>query len=268
MIPVISSFGVVEFLSLGALLYIAQKFTDNILSHLFDKKVFNPIFKRIKRKIKIIKTRASPVEATFSVSYTPRENITIESAVERLNTAFEKAENASNGKITIEDKKWDLSDREGKVEFQYPEQKGTFKIDIDLTQDVNSLKDSPSSDFNKINVGTVGLEIKFDFPFHHLEDTLFNLGSLLNYVETGFEDQIQGSFSGGRFVISPVKNGLSIDDWVEEEKFDISLLLATEDSNRTEVEFFSDHAVVNSNQREIDAKTVNYMRELLLNYYL
>ena len=213
MIEVIPSLGTaLEIFSIGVFLYLAQKLVDNAIGHFFDKKVFSPIFKRIKRKIKIIKTRADPVAATFSLSYTPQEDITVESAVERLKTVFEEAEATSSGKVAIVNRNWSLSDREGTVEFQYPDQKGTFKINIDLIQDVDSLESEPSPDPDRVHVGSIGLEIEFDFPFQRLEDTLFNLGSLINYIEDGFEDQIRGNFSGGRFVISPVKNDLALLD--------------------------------------------------------
>lgn len=257
-----------QLLGAGAIVYIAQKFIDTLTSHIFDKKIFYPIFKSIKREWKILKTNAKPVKATFSLSYTPEQDLSISSTVERLKRTFHKVEKSSNGKITINDEYWSVSERRGKVEFHYSDQRESFTVNIDLVRDTGSVKAIPSGDPDEVKVGSIGLEIGFKFPFKQLEDTLFNLGSLISYLEGGFDGQIRGNFSGGRFVITPVNTDLTIDEWVEEEQFDISLLLATEGKDRTEVEFFSDRAVVKSNQREIDAKTVRYMRELLLNYYL
>lgn len=257
-----------QLLGAGAVVYIVQKFIDTLTSHIFDKKIFYPIFSSIKKRWKILKTNAKPVKATFSLSYTPEENLSVSSTTERLKRTFHKVEDSSNGKITIDDEYWSVSERRGKVEFHYSDQRESFTANINLVRDTECVKSTPSGDPDEVNVGSIGLEIGFKFPFKQLEDTLFNLGSLISYLEAGFESQIRGNFSSGRFVITPVNTDLTIDEWVEEEQFDISLLLATEGQDRTEVEFFSDRAIVKSNQREIDAKTVKYMKELLLNYYL
>lgn len=250
------------------LIWLGQRTIDSFANLLIDKRVFQPVFKRLVRRIKILKTRGDPVGATFSLSYTPEEDLTISDAIDRLKTGFDRAEHASNGKITIQSSHWDKHEREGRVEIRYSDKTEVFTTRVKLIQDTESIRKAPSGDPDEVLVGSIGLEIDFDFPFHLLENTLFNLGSLVNYVEAGFQDQMRGDFSGGRFVISPVESDLTIDDWIKKERFDISLLLTTEDNEGTEVEFFSDRAVVKSNRREIDAQTVNYMRELLLNYYL
>lgn len=250
------------------LIWLGQKLFDTLLNFLIDKRVFRPVYERILRRLKILKTRGDPVAATFSLSYTPEEDLTITTAMERLKAGFGRAEDLSSGKISIESSHWDKYEREGQVEIQYSDKTEIFTTRIQFVQDTESLRETPSGDPDEVLVGSIGIEVDFNFPFHLLEATLFNLGSLINYLEEGFQDQMRGSFSGGRFVISPVKSDLTIDDWIKEEQFDISLLLATEDDKGTEVEFFSDRAVVKSNRREIDAQTVTYMRELLLNYYL
>jgi len=250
------------------LVWLGQKTIDALTKFLINKRVFHPIYQRILRRIKILKTRGDPVGATFSLSYTPEEDLTISTAIERLKTGFNRAERISNGKISIQSSHWDKHKREGQVEIHYSNKTEVFNTRIQLVQDTESVRETPSENPDEVLVGSIGLEIDFDFPFHLLEDTLFNLGSLINYVEEGFQDQMRGSFSGGRFVISPVESDLTIDDWIKEEHFDVSLLLASEDDKGTEVEFFSNRAVVKSNRREIDAQTVTYMRELLLNYYL
>lgn len=257
-----------QIVGVAAIVWAVQKIIDNFADHFFNKKIFYPLYKKALRNYKIYKTKADPVRATFSVSYTPDYDLTIASATEKLERAFQQAQQASSGKITINDDYWSETERRGKVEVYYSDQTELFNIDVELVRDPDSVRSNPSGDPDSVQVGSIGLEIHFNFPFNLLEDTLFNLGSLISYLEDGFQDQIRGGFSGGRFIISPVNTDLTIDEWVEDEKFDISLLLATEDDDRTEVEFFSDRAIIKSNQREIDAKTVKYMRELLLNYYL
>lgn len=249
-------------------LWFGTKIADAIAVRLVNEKIIGRIVQKIIRRIKIIRTRGDPVSATFSLSFTPEQDLTVSDATNKLETGFQRAEQASSGKISIESQHWDESDRDGKVEIHYSDATEAFNIDVDIVQDPDSIRQADSINPANIQVGSVGLDIKFRFPFHLLEDTLFNLGSLMNYLEDGFNSEIRGSFSNGSLVISPIDDGLTINDWIEEEQFDISLLLTTEGEDRTEVEFFPDRAVVKSNKREIDAQTVRYTKELLLNYYL
>lgn len=249
-------------------LWFGTKIVDAIAVRLVNEKIIERLVQKIIRRIKIIRTRGDPVSATFSLSFTPEQDLTVSDAMNRLETGFQRAEQASSSKISIESQHWDESDRDGKVEIHYSDATEAFNIDVDIVQDPDSIRQVDSIDPANIQVGSIGLDIEFRFPFHLLEDTLFNLGSLVNYIEDGFNSEIRGSFSDGSLIISPVDDGLTIDDWIEEEQFDISLLLTTEGEDRTEVEFFPDRTVVKSNKREIDAQTVRYTKELLLNYYL
>lgn len=249
-------------------LWFVQKIIDAIAVRLVNERIIEGVIQRIIRRIKIIRTRGDPVSATFSLSFTPEQDLTVSDATNKLKTGFQRAEQASSGKISIESQHWDESGRDGRIEIHYSDDTEVFNIDVNIVQDTASIRQADSIDPANIKVGSVGLDIEFRFPFDLLEDTLFNLGSLINYLEDGFNSEILGSFSDGRLVISFVDTGLTIDDWIEEEQFDISLLLATEGEDRTEVEFFPDRAVVKSNKREIDAQTVRYTKELLLNYYL
>lgn len=249
-------------------LWFGKRIVDAIAARLVNEKIIESVVQRILRRVKIIRTRANPVSATFSLSFTPEQDLTVSDATDKLETGFQRAEKASSSKISVVSQHWDEFDRDGKVEIHYSDDTEVFNIDVDIVQDTDSIRQADSINPANIQVGSIGLDIEFRFPFHLLEDTLFNLGSLVNYLEDGFNSEILGSFSDGRLVISPVDDGLTIDDWIEEEQFDISLLLATEGEDRTEVEFFPDRAVVRSNKREIDAQTVRYTKELLLNYYL
>lgn len=255
-------------LGIAVVVYLGQKGVDSLTRFLFNREVFSPIYRYLLRKVKIFKTRGDPVGATFSLSFTPEEEITVAESIDRLRTGFNRAEQASHEKISINSQHWDTTDRSGDVTIEYSDKTELFNIDVKIVQDIDSVRTRGSPTPEETLTGSVGLDIEFDFPFHLLEDTLFNLSSLLNYLEEGFRDQMRGSFSGGRFVICPVYSGLTIDEWIKEEQFDISLLLTSEDDGGATVEFFPDKAVVTSDQREIDAQTVKYVKELLLNYYL
>lgn len=249
------------------IVWIGQKFIDTLVSFAIDRRVFQPVYERILRKIKIFRTRADPVAAQFSLSFTPRDPITVSEAVERLKRSFDKIEQISSNKVSVSSQSWTPTDREGSLVLFYSDRTEKFNIQVDITPDPQSIRNHPSGNADDLLVGSIGLEVEFDFPFHLLEHTLFNVGSLISYVEDGIEDEMRGTFSSGRFVVAPVHTNLTLDEWIQKEKFDVSLLLASED-DRTEVEFFGDRAIVKSNGREIDAKTVKYVRELLLNYYL
>ncbi|QLK26179.1 hypothetical protein HYG81_00705 [Natrinema zhouii] len=84
------------------------------------------------------------------------------------------------------------------------------------------------------------------------------------------EKQVEGTFSQGQFVIYPVESDLTLDEWIRNEGFDVSLLLANTErmTQRTEVEFFSDRAEIHPPHLEIDSETTRHIRLLILNYYL
>lgn len=251
-----------------SLLWLGQKIADNIVSVLFDRKVFYPIFRRASRRWKIFKTKADKIASKFIFSFTLKESLTVEELVDKLDKSMEAMEEKSNGKISIESKHWELADREGKITAHYSNKKNKFDISVKMVQDTEALRENPATDPSSTVIKAVGFELDFFFPFKALDTTLFNLGSLISNMEKSLSQNIRGSFSNGRFEISPLKNGLTIDEWVSEKKFDVSLLLTSEESDQTEVEFFSDRAVVKSNEREIDGETVDYLKGLLLNYYL
>lgn len=248
--------------------WLGQRLVDRAASFFFDKKLFEPIYEKVARKAKIYKTQATPIGATFSLSFTPSENMTVSQAIESTRESFELAERSANGKLSIESDYWDGHDREGRVKIQYDDKTEVFDVSIEFTPDTDSIREHPSGNPEALEVGSIGLEIDFDFPFRQLNDSILNLSSVMDFLESGFQDQMRGSFSGGRFVVEPLNSDLKIDDWVEEEKFDISLLLTNPNNGGAEVEFFGNKAVVKSEQRTIDAQTVKYVRELLLNYYL
>jgi len=248
--------------------WLGQRLADRTAEFLFDKKIFEPIYQKVARAVKIYKTEATPIGATFSLSFTPSEKLTVSEAIESTRKSFELAERSANGKLSIESDYWDGHDREGRVKLQYDDKTEVFDVGIGFTPDTDSIRENPSENPDELEVGSIGLEVDFDFPFSQLKDSILNLSSVMDFLESGFQDQLRGSFSGGRFVVEPLNSDLNIDDWVEEEKFDISLLLTNPDNGGAEVEFFGNKAVVKSEQRTIDAQTVKYVRELLLNYYL
>jgi len=269
MIPEIVPFDQsLQFLGGATLLWIGQKAIDTAASRVLNRKFFQPVIDKIFRQFKIFKTRADPVAATFSLSFTPRSEISVNDAVEGVSQVFQKVENTSNNKISVKSEHWDKGNRTGTISVSYSGQKSTFDIDVGLTPDTTSLVENPEEDPDQLKIGSIGMDIEFTFPFKSLEDTLFNLSSFIGQLDDGFDSEMNVSTSGGRFVISPVNTNLTIDEWVENEQFDISLLLSPEVESEPDIEFFSDRAVIKSMHREIDAQTVKYVRELLLNYYL
>jgi len=70
----------------------------------------------------------------------------------------------------------------------------------------------------------------------------------------------------GQFVVQPVDHNLTLDEWVGKERFDVSLLLESDDGNRS-VTFFGDRAEMSTPTKRVDRKSAEYIRELLLNYY-
>lgn len=118
------------------------------------------------------------------------------------------------------------------------------------------------------SIGSIGISITFRFEFGKLRNSIIDLILFAPFLRAAAESTLPvKSITDGRFVVSPIDNDLTLDDWIKQDKFDVSLLLNSEDG-RSSVEFYSDKAVITSPHTDVDDKTVEYIRATLLNYYL
>lgn len=236
---------------------------DKVLETVIDKKIFTPIAQRSLQKWKAFRTRFDPLESTYEISFSPRREIAMSDAPELVEEILDACEEASKDRVEIETVRWSSSQKDGYVTAEFTTEDHPYKIDIALTPDVDSLRENPGTP----SLDSITFEIDFKFEFHSLDDEMHNMSSFVSFLQKGAKNIAAGTFSNGQFVIQPVETDLTLDEWIQEEQFNVSLLLATQDQ-QTQVEFFPDKAVVQPPYNEVDAETVKYIRATLLNYYL
>lgn len=252
-----------EALGVILLVWLGGRLIDKILGRLLDKKIFASIVQGVVKKWKAFQTRFDPLEATYELSFSPRRDVSMVNAPDLVDRIFEACEEASRGKVEFGKVQWDRSKEEANVSADFEKEDYEYDVDLSLATDPDSLRE-PGDDER---VGHITFKINFSFEFHALDASMHNMRSFISFLQKGSKQASDGTFSKGRFIIQPVKNDLTLDEWIEREQFDVSLLLATEDKE-TQVEFFHDKAIVQPPYNEIDGETVRYIRATLLNYYL
>ena len=264
-IELLTSANSLQAVGLIALLWFGSKLVDIILELAIQRKVFNPIYRIIRRKVKSALSWREPISTDFEISYRPNQDLNIEDARDVADLALKSCEEESKGKISVGDLHWSSEERlKGSAKVDYIDGHYPYDVEITLSPDTEEIRDPGSEG---IEIHSISFNIEFRYPFYRLEDALFNLDSFFSFLESGLEKTIAGSFSGGRFVITPVSSDLSLDEWIEKDRFEPSLLLSSQDET-AEVEFFQNRAVVSTSYTEVDSETVGYIRAILLNYYL
>lgn len=252
-------------LGLGAL--VLARLVDVILFRLLERRFFGTIYQWFIQRVKILLTRFNPISATFQFSITPDGSPSLDYLESRIESVLETCEEISEGRIEFGDVRWDSAGQNLQITAEYMDSNYPYQIDIGFTPDSESLQEADVTTTTEADVNNFGIKINFQFAFHNLESALINLSAFVGLLERAFSQEIGGRASSGQFVISPLDNDLTMDDWIEERRFDVSVLLRSEDK-RASVEFFNDHAVIDSPYLEIDSDMVDYVRATLLNYYL
>lgn len=258
-------------LGAGAFLWIAGRTFDRFLQWAFGKKVLDPLWEGIKWRYRAFRTRGNPIEATFETSYTPSGNYTVNQGKELVSRGLEKAETASKGRLDLGTLSWDADGvGVGFVEADHVECQHPFKVRVELHDDAGDLPQSAGKPFGEHQLDYVHFKIRFKFAFHQLDETIQNLGASASFLSKGMRSAARGTLSSGQFIIHPVESDLTLDEWIKNEGFEVSLLLAGEGQHggSTEVEFFPDRAEIHPPHLEIDSETTRYIRLLILNYYL
>ena len=177
-----------------------------------------------------------------------------------LNLVSEKSE----GDFEVFEQKWSADGREIDVEVPYKKATDSYELTLNFLPDsAGQFESEPEP-----SIGSIGVEIDFRFEFGKLRNSIIDLMLFARFLRSSATEILSvRSVTDGRFVVSPIDNDLTLDDWIKKEQFDVSLLLESEDG-RQSVEFHSDKAIISSPHTEVDDETVEYIRATLLNYYL
>lgn len=247
--------------------WIVGKIVDLALERLIDRKLIAPAFNSVRWRIRAFLTRMNPIRASFEIGFTPSNSVATTEAKEIVAEGFEKCEEYTKSRFQISHVTWDESGS-GFAEALHADLKFPFQISLHIEPDVDDVLENPEVDFENRNIEKIHFEIKFQFPYHELSNTLTNLGTFASYLERGLGDVADGTFSDGQFIIRPIEGELTMDEWIEEEGFQVTLLLAGDEPGQTEVEFFPDHAEIHPPYSEMDSEVIRYAELMIQHYYL
>lgn len=248
--------------------YVATKFIDSILDRFFGKKIFSPAYDQIVKKAKALRTRHDNISSEFQFSIYLEGDMTVGEAVKHLDDLNSSILRKSNDLSIQSDPKWSKSETECDVEYYFKDNKSPYRVTWNFVGDSDALSRGDVDRPKNAPISSIGVTINFQFAFGDLDNEIIDLVAVSRFMQKGVEDVFDvNSVTNGKFIVSPIDGDLTMDEWVHNEQFDVSLLLKSDDSQRS-VKFHGDSAEIISPTTEIDNETVDYIRATLLNYYL
>ncbi|MHC3439821.1 hypothetical protein ACYJ1Y_17450 [Natrialbaceae archaeon A-gly3] len=239
---------------------------DYILQSLFEKKAFEPIWSGVKRKYKSWRTKRNKITADYEFSIYLDTDLPADAPRETAATVLNSVDERSDGNFQIIEQKWSDDGNELDVKVRYKDKKDPYELTLNFIPSGSG--GSPFDAEYDPSIGSIGVNITFRFEFGKLRNSIIDLMLFARFLRDSITNKLEvRSITDGRFIVSPIENNLTLDEWIKKEKFDVSLLLESEDG-RSAVEFHRDKAIISSPHTDVDDATVEYIRATLLNYYL
>jgi hypothetical protein len=250
------------------LIPIVTTLIDKVVHSLYDRKVFQPIWDGLKKRYKAWRTKRNKISADYEFSIYLDDKPASEQIQEIVDSIFQRVDAESEGDFELVEKKWSADGDEIDAKIRYKGQGEPYELTLNFIPDQGGLETGPSVTEFGSTIGSIGINITFRFEFGKLRNSIIDLMLFARFLRDSANAVLSTrSATDGRFVVSPIENDLTLDDWIRKEQFDVSLLLESEDG-RSSVEFYSDKAVISSPHTDVDNETVEYIRATLLNYYL
>ena len=246
--------------------YVLKKVGDAILVRLIGDRLIDRVVRKATKRFKAFTTRFKKIKTDFEFTASIRDSPKISEAKGSVESTLKATQSFSKDNIHIERVNWiDEQTIEGKIRYL---ESDPLTVSIHLLQDNDSFSNPGVDTIEDANLSSISVSIRFEFPFHDLKGTLINLSTFAGFLRQGLNQEFDiRRFTHSRFIVGSLENDLTLDEWIEQERFEVSLLLRDE-SNERSVEFMGDCAIVTSPYSEIDDTTAEYIRATLLNYYL
>jgi hypothetical protein len=247
---------------------IAMKIVDLVLEHFLNKTLFSRIWAAIARAYKKFQTRWNHIVMCFQfrTKYAPRESMKVK---EDLTKLMELLSERHRGQMTFSPATWTDTDRMGSVNVTFNQRE--YRINMHVSSEYRDYEPGEevfkdTEDATEVS-DSVAFSIEVDFPFKSIEPTLLSLSALTNFISEQLADVIPVvEFSKGLFTIAPIKSDLTMDDWIKEKNFDVSLLLKARENIM--VNLYPKKAEIVFPTLQIDEKVSEYLKATILNYYL
>jgi hypothetical protein len=248
---------------------IIMKIFDMILEHFLDKTVFSRIWTATTQALKKFQTRFNPIVMCFKfrVKFEPSEPTRVKND---LMTLVESLAEKHKGQLTFSPLTWTDDDRIGSVKVTFNERE--YGIDMHISSEFKEFEPEQEifeeAKASETEVSeSVAFSIEVHFPFKSIEPMLLSLTSLTNFLSQELKESFPiVGFSKGLFTIAPIKGDFTMDHWIKEKKFDVSLLLKAQEN--ITVNLYPKIAEIVFPTLQIDEKVSEYLKATILNYYL
>lgn len=171
-------------------------------------------------------------------------------------------------KIQFTTPKWTEDDRLGSINATFNERE--YRIDMQIeTEFREDFESELRSNINKVSETSesVAFSIEVNFPFKFIEQMLFSLNTLTNFLSEQLKENFAYvRFSKGLFTIAPIKADLTMDSWIKEKQFEVSLNLKAKEN--IAVNLYPKKAEIVFPTLQIDENVYEYLKATILNYYL
>jgi len=248
---------------------ILLKVIDILLEAWINKTFFRRIWTWASKSFKKFITRFKPIKIRFQfrVQISPEKPTKVKEKVARI---INYVAESYGEQIEFSPLTWNDADNMCSLKAKYNKQEYGINIfisteyqDFDLEPEVFE----PSIEKETVISDSIAFLIETNFPFYALDRTLLSLSALTSLLKEGLKETfIDIKFSKGMFVIAPIKGDFTIDHWIKEKRFEVSLLLKAQE--KIFVNLYPDRAEIIFPTLQIDDKVYEYLKGTLLNYYL
>jgi len=244
------------------------KIIDIILEHFLNKTLFSRIWTTMTKSIKKFRTRLNPIviHFQFRTKLEPSEPMKVKEDLIKL---VESLSEKRKEQITFSPLTWTDTDRMGSVNATFNNRK--FRIDMHMSSEYRDYE--PEKEVFKATEevfeisDSVAFSIEVNFPFKSIEPMLLSLTSLTNFISEQLKEMLPVvTFSKGLFTIAPIKADFTMNHWIKEKQFDVSLLLKARENIL--VNLYPKKAEIVFPTLQIDEKVSEYLEATILNYYL
>lgn len=251
---------------LAIALFVVKTFLNSVFARLIGDRIVDRWISQAKKKVKAYQTRYKKIKADLEFSAYVTDSRTLNEASEAVESAIRSSVSRSKGAAEVQEFHW-IDETTASVTVDYLNS-DPFEITIDLIQDNSSFSHSDVNSVADAQLDSIGVDIRFEFDFRNLKGVLMDVGTFAQFLRESIDDEFNvRSVTESRFKVGMLENDLTLDDWIQEQRFETSLLLKDEQGERS-IEFRGDEAVITAPYPEVDDQTAEYIRLTLLNYYL
>jgi|AntDeeMinimDraft_4_1070355.scaffolds.fasta_scaffold11233_2 hypothetical protein len=262
-----SFFELVGGLSIVAIsIFVTKIFLNAVFARLVGDRIIDRWVLQAKKKFKAYQTRYKKIKADLEFTAYVNTDSTVGEANEAIESTVQNSVARCRGGAEVEEFQW-IDETIANVTVTYLNN-DPFEITFELIQDNNSFTNLDVHSVDDAQLASIGVNIRFEFDFRNLKGVLMDVGTFAQFLRESLKDQLNvRKVTESRFKVGTLENDLTLDDWIQEQRFETSLLLEDDRGERS-IEFRGDEAVITAPYPEVDDQTAEYIRLTLLNYYL